>query len=44
MMAALKMIDRKHLSYWNECIDETYRPIDLQPEVIMISKKVRESM
>lgn len=37
-------IDKKHLAYWNECIDETYKPVDLQTEVVMIPKKVRDSM
>jgi len=37
-------IDKKHLAYWNECIDETYKPVDLQTEVVMNPKKVRDSM
>ena len=37
-------IDKKHLEFWDECIDETFKPIDLKPEVIMIPEKVRESM
>ncbi|WP_062107333.1 DUF6176 family protein [Bacillus niameyensis] len=37
-------IDKKHLEFWNECIDETVRPVDLKTEVVMISEKVRISM
>src|SRR5699024_10722901 len=29
-------IDRRHLSYWNRCIDKAYRPRNLQNEVVMI--------
>lgn len=37
-------IDKKHLEYWEECIDKTYRPVDLHTEVVMIPEKVRKSM
>lgn len=37
-------IDKKHLEYWDECIDETFRPVDLQIEVVMIPEKVRNNM
>ncbi|MEO4052462.1 DUF6176 family protein [Solibacillus sp. CAU 1738] len=37
-------IDRKHLEYWDACIDSTYRPVDLETEVIMIPKKVQNAM
>ncbi|SOC45055.1 DUF6176 family protein [Ureibacillus acetophenoni] len=37
-------IDKKHLEYWDECIDETYRPVDLKTEVVMIPTKVSQSM
>ncbi|MRI84448.1 hypothetical protein GIY09_00845 [Aerococcaceae bacterium WS4759] len=37
-------IDKKHLEYWEECIDPTFRPVDLSPEVVMIPEKVRNSM
>ena len=37
-------IDKKHISYWDECIDQTYKPVDLKTEVIMISTKVLDSM
>ncbi|MEJ9230296.1 DUF6176 family protein [Peribacillus butanolivorans] len=36
-------IDKKHLEYWNECIDETFRPVDLKTEVVMIPEKIRKS-
>lgn len=37
-------IDIKHLAYWEECIDTSYRAVDLQTEVEMISDQVRDSM
>ena len=37
-------IDKKHLEYWDECIDSTYKPIDLATEVVMIPEKIRSNM
>lgn len=37
-------IDKKHLEYWDECIDDTYHPVDLQTEVVMIPNKVKAVM
>lgn len=37
-------IDKKHLKYWDECIDSTYKPIDLTTEVVMIPEKIRSNM
>lgn len=37
-------IDKKHLEYWDECIDPTYRPVDLMTEVVMIPDKVKRVM
>lgn len=37
-------IDKKHLEFWRECIDETYEPVDLITEVVMIPEKVKNSM
>ena len=37
-------IDKKHLEYWEECIDENFGSIDLKTEVVMIPEKVRASM
>ncbi|TFB22769.1 hypothetical protein E3U55_05905 [Filobacillus milosensis] len=37
-------IDKKHLEYWNECIDLTFKPVDLSTEVVMIPKKIRNNM
>lgn len=37
-------IDKKHLEYWDECIDESFGSTDLETEVVMISEKVRASM
>lgn len=37
-------IDKKHIEYWDECIDENFKPVALQTEVVMIPEKVRNSM
>lgn len=37
-------IDKKHLEYWDECIDPNFRPVDLKTEVVMIPDKVKNSM
>ncbi|TMW72823.1 DUF6176 family protein [Alteribacter natronophilus] len=37
-------VDKKHLDYWEECIDPTFRPVDLNTEVVMIPKRIRQEM
>lgn len=37
-------IDQKHLAYWDECIDQTFKPVDLTTEVVMIPAKIRQVM
>ena len=37
-------IDKKHLEFWDECIDETFGSVDLKTEVVMIPEKIKESM
>ncbi|HLU21687.1 DUF6176 family protein [Lederbergia graminis] len=37
-------IDKKHLEYWNECIDSSYPGIDLTTEVVMIPDNIRVAM
>lgn len=37
-------IDKKHLEYWDACIDPDFRPVDLKTEVVMIPGKVRRAM
>ncbi|KAA8324603.1 hypothetical protein FE407_07870 [Leuconostoc carnosum] len=37
-------VDKKHLQYWNECIDNTFITKDLKPSVIMIPNNVRHIM
>ncbi|HFI0420853.1 TPA: DUF6176 family protein [Streptococcus suis] len=37
-------IDKKHLEYWEECIDPSYDMIDLTPQVVMIPKPIYETM
>lgn len=36
-------VDKKHLEFWEECIDPTFRPVDLNPEVVMIPERIKES-
>lgn len=33
-------IDKQHLAYWAECIDETYPMVDLSTQVVMIAPQV----
>ena len=37
-------IDKKHLDYFQRCIDVTYRPKNLKTEVVMIPKRIRNQM
>ncbi|SET71180.1 hypothetical protein SAMN05216389_12232 [Oceanobacillus limi] len=37
-------IDKKHLEFWEKCIDSKEQPIDLDTEVVMISDKVQDGM
>ncbi|MGM9922410.1 MAG: DUF6176 family protein [Bhargavaea sp.] len=37
-------IDKKHLEYWDACIDRNFHPVDLKPEVVMIPEKIRQAM
>ena len=37
-------IDKKHLQFWDECIDETFEAINLKTEVVMIPEKVMSAM
>lgn len=37
-------IDQIHLEFWNDCIDDTFHPVDLKTEVVMIPEKVRSVM
>ena len=37
-------IDKKHLEYWEECIDSSYGMDDLDPQVVMIAPKIMETM
>lgn len=34
-------IDEKHLQYMDECIDKTFRPADMQAEVVMLPEHLR---
>lgn len=37
-------IDKKHLAFWDECIDETFGSLDLKTEVVMIPEKIKAAM
>lgn len=37
-------IDKMHLKFWEECIDASYSPIDLKPEVVMIQEIIQNNM
>ena len=37
-------IDIRHLEYWEECIDNDFRPKDLDVQVVMIPEKIQEKM
>lgn len=37
-------IDKKHMEYWDECIDESVPPVDLSTRVVMIPEKIRDVM
>lgn len=37
-------IDKKHLEYWDECVDPSFRPVNLTTEVVMIPENVIEVM
>lgn len=35
-------IDQKHLEYWNECIDNAYRPVDMKVMEDLIAPKINK--
>ena len=37
-------IDKKHLEFWDECIDETFGALNLKTEVIMIPENIQKCM
>jgi hypothetical protein len=37
-------VDKKHLEYWYECIDEETPHVNLETKVVMIPKEVRKAM
>lgn len=37
-------VDKKHMQYWEECIDESYQSVDLTPQVMMIPENIQKSM
>ena len=36
--------DIRHLEYWDECIDDSYKDNDIPAEVVMIPHKIRDVM
>lgn len=34
-------IDKKHLEYWDRCIDKDYKGVDIPAQVIMIPHKIK---
>lgn len=34
-------VDEKHLEYWEACIDESVKPVNMRTEVVMISKEIK---
>lgn len=37
-------IDKIHLEFWKECIDQSFKPIDLKTEIVMIPDRVKATM
>lgn len=37
-------IDQKHLEYWEECIDETYRPVDMVVEQSLLAPLIEQAI
>lgn len=37
-------VDKKHMRFWNECIDSSYRSVDMEAKVVMIQEKIRSAM
>lgn len=37
-------IDEKHLEFFDECIDKTFRPEDMTAAVVMIPSRIRRAM
>ncbi|MEC1180386.1 DUF6176 family protein [Metasolibacillus meyeri] len=37
-------IDKQHLAYWDECINKSYHPVDLETAVVMIPAKIQQVM
>ncbi|MGH2316252.1 DUF6176 family protein [Planococcus sp. SE5232] len=37
-------VDKKHMEFWNECLDFAYGSVDLEPQVVMIQDKVKAAM
>jgi len=35
-------VDKKHIAFWNECVDKTFEPVDLKTEVVMIPDRIRK--
>lgn len=38
------VIDKKHLQFFEECIDKRFRPEDMKAEIVMIPNRIRSAM
>lgn len=37
-------VDKKHIEYWEECIDESIKPMNMSTEVVMIDHQIMRCM
>lgn len=37
-------VDQKHIAYWEECIDDSFPPVNLKTEVVMIPDEISDKM
>lgn len=37
-------VDKRHMAFWNECIDSAYDSVDMEPQVVMIQENIRAAM
>ena len=44
IMESESWIDKKHLEYWDLCIDPETRPVDMTTEVVMIPERISALM
>ena len=37
-------VDKKHLEYWYECIDEDFKHMNMETKVVMIPERIKSMM